>query len=495
MLTREGLAEIAAELAQYSTDPLSCILAAFPWGEGELAGATGPRAWQQDELRQIGKHLSNPATRCTPYYSATVSGNGPGKSALVAMISKWALSTCEDTRVIVMANTGAQLATKTQPEVAKWFRLAIDHDLWDVQATRITYLDIAHKSNWRLDFETWREQNPEAIGGLHNQGKRIVIIFDEASAIPRVIWDYIQGALTDEDTEILWFAFGNGTLNEGPFYECFNKNRHLWHTRQIDTRTISGVNQEEINRWIEEDGEDSDWVRIHVRGLFPRRSELQFIGHDVIKAARHYIPVGYEALPKILACDVARFGGDETVFGLRQGRHYQQLETYRKQDTHFTGNRLCELIRQHKPAITVVDADGIGGAVVDYARALKFNVMGFNGSAQAYQPQRFGNRRAEIWSKGKAWLEGGASIPDDETLAHQLAAPHYYYRTGASSHGSLMIERKEDMKRRGEASPDKADTLMLTLAFDPQPEVETEDNRDRRHALAHLNGPQGWLGV
>src|SRR5215467_13875912 len=186
-------AEVAGYLAGFAHDPLNFALAAFPWGEGQLSHVGGPRVWQQEELGQIGKHLRNPETRYTPYFSATVSGNGPGKSALVAMIAKWALSTCEDARVIITANTGSQLANKTQPEVAKWFRLAIDAEAWDVQAKRISSVDPERRTNWRLDFETWSEENPESLAGLHNVGKRIVIIFDEASAIPRIIWDTVKG--------------------------------------------------------------------------------------------------------------------------------------------------------------------------------------------------------------------------------------------------------------------------------------------------------------
>lgn len=482
--------EVAGYLAGFAHDPLKFAMAAFPWGEGQLANAEGPRAWQQEELEQIGRHLRNPETRYTPYFSATVSGNGPGKSALVAMIAKWALSTCEDARVIITANTGSQLSNKTQPEVAKWFRLAIDADLWEVQAKRISSIDPARKTNWRLDFETWSEETPESIAGLHNAGKRIVIIFDEASAIPRVIWDYIKGALTDEDTEILWFAFGNGTLNEGKFYECFNKESHVWKTRHIDTRTVEGTNKEEIAQWIEEEGEDSDWIRVHVRGLFPRHSELQFIGHDVIDKARKYVAKGYEDLPKILVADVARFGGDETVFGLRQGRHYQQLDSYRRQDTTFTANRLIELIGKYKPAATVVDADGIGAAVIDFVRSMGYEVIPFNGNGPAFKPARFGNRRAECWAAGRAWLESGGRIPDDEVMAHQLGAPHYYYRTGTASHGALMLERKDDMRKRGEGSPDRADALMLSFAVNP---MVKQDNAPQHEYSRQVAG--GWMSV
>lgn len=469
----ESQLALIEEIASYEHDPRGFCEVMFPWGEGELADIPGPRKWQLEELDSIGAHLRNPATRFIPYLGAVVSGNGPGKSALVGMIAKWGMSTCPGCRVIITANTGEQLSVKTQPEVAKWFRLAEDNAFWDVQATRISIKDPKYRSSYRLDFETWSENNPEAISGLHNLGKRIIVIFDEASAIPRVIWDHIKGALTDANTEIIWLAYGNGTLNEGPFFECFNKDKHRWHGRHIDTRTVEGTNKAEIQQWLEDDGEDSDWFRVHVRGLFPRHSELQFIGHDTVAKARRYKASGHEMLPKILAVDVARFGSNQNCFGYRQGRQYVQLEKYRGRDTQYTSNRLIHWINEIKPDATVVDASGIGGAVVDYCRALKYPIIGFDGGAQAYDSGKYGNRRAETWAKGKFWLEAGAEIPDDEELASAITGPHFYYRQGQTSHGALMIERKEDMARRGLASPDEADTLMLTHAVEPAPKPKS----------------------
>ena len=250
----------------------------------------------------------------------------------------------------------------------------------------------------------------------------------------------------------------------------------------IDTRTVEGANKEEIAQSIEEDGLDSDWVRVHVLGLFPRQSELQFIGLDVVDKARHYKAQGYESLPKILACDVACFGSCETVHGYRQGRKYVELERYRKMDTQFTGQRVIEHIK------TI--AGGIGGAVVDYCRALRYEIFAFDGSAAAHDSRKYGNQRAEVWAKGKFWLEAGAQIPDDDGLAEQITGPHFYYRQGQASHGALMIERKEDMSKRGLESPDRADTLMLTHAVDPAPKRTTfvEPPRHFPHGSAE------WMG-
>ena len=102
-------AEIAKDMGRLSRDPLAWVRYAFPWGEGELSGYGGPDAWQRDVLKHIRDNLS----RREPLRVAVASGHGIGKSALVAWLILWSLSTCPDARGIVTANTGSQLKTKT----------------------------------------------------------------------------------------------------------------------------------------------------------------------------------------------------------------------------------------------------------------------------------------------------------------------------------------------------------------------------------------------
>jgi hypothetical protein len=479
-------AELAAEC---EFDPLGYVKSIFPWGEGELANSKGPRDWQAEELDAIGRHLRDPETRYMPYQSAVASGHDIGKSALVAMILKWALSCWAEARCIVTANTGNQLSSKTQPEVNKWFRMAHDRDFWEVQATRVSTKDAEYRANYRCDFETWDERNTEAFAGLHNLGKLILVIYDEASAISRKVWEVTKGALTDENTVILWFVFGNPTLNEGPFFECFGSQGHRWRHRHIDSRTVEGTNKALYAQWEADEGEDSDFFRVRVRGVFPRQGDTQFISSEAVQKARHYRAEGFEYLPRILACDVARFGDDQTVIGYRQGRKYVQLEKFRNRDTQFTANRLIERIHDLKPAATVVDAGGVGGGVVDYCKALNYEVLGFDGAEAAFDAVKYFNRRAEVWGKTKAWLDAGAQIPDDEELASDLTGPQFHYAQGKRAHGSVVIEAKEMMKKRGLRSPDLADTLCLTFAVDVAP----PDADTQREPVRRPRG--GWLGV
>src|SRR5690606_38633063 len=110
----------------------------------------------------------------------------------------------------------------------------------------------------------WSERNTEAFAGLHNAGKRIIVIFDEASAIPDIIWETTEGALTDVDTEILWFVFGNPTRNTGRFRDCFDggKFAHRWRQQKVDSRQVQRTNKKEIEDWIADYGLDSDFVRV-----------------------------------------------------------------------------------------------------------------------------------------------------------------------------------------------------------------------------------------
>jgi hypothetical protein len=466
--------ELIEFIGSLTHSPQDFMLAAYEWGKGDLENSTGPYAWQTEINRLIGEHLQDPKTRHTPLRIAVASGNGIGKSAYLSMLDDWGMSTVEDCKVLITAGTGAQLKTKLHPELAKWYRLSINSHWFDVKAQSITVRDTKHADTWRSDLIPWDAQNPDAFSGLHNKRKRIVVVFDEASAIADVIWDRVSGALTDEDTEIIWLVFGNPTSNQGRFAECFGVDKHRWKTYQIDSRTVEGTNKEELRQEVERYGEDSDYIRWRIRGEFPRGGSSQFIANDVVAAARRYRAQGYDALPKILTCDVARFGDDETVIGLRQGRKFVILATYRGLDTARTTDQMVEHIRKHQPDATIIDGDGIGGAVIDQLKALGFKekVFEFHGGAAPNDPNMYLNKRAECWGYMREWLEAGAQIPDSPDLERQLTGPNYYIVRGKTQHGSIFIEAKDDMKKRGLSSPDIADALMMSFSVKLAPKAK-----------------------
>ena len=135
--------ELIEELASFSSDPLGFVLFSFPWGEpGELADALGPEPWQIDLLTALGQGV---ITLHEAIQLARTSGHGIGKSACVSWIILWAISTFEDTRGVVTANTENQLKTKTWVELAKWHRLFIAKHLFKMTATALFSADPEHE--------------------------------------------------------------------------------------------------------------------------------------------------------------------------------------------------------------------------------------------------------------------------------------------------------------------------------------------------------------
>ncbi|MCG9105266.1 terminase [Laribacter hongkongensis] len=455
----DELIELAAECA---ADPLRWALHAYDWGRGELEGVTGPRAWQREVMSDIGNHLKNPATRFQPLMLAVASGHGIGKSAEIGMIVNWALSTCDDCKVVITANTDTQLRTKTSPEVGKWQRLSITSHWFDPQSASVAARDKEHAKTWRADFVPWSEHNTEAFAGLHNKGKRIVLIFDEASAIADKVWEVAEGALTDEGTEIIWIAFGNPTRNIGRFRECFRRFRHRWVARQIDSRTVEGTNKEQIAKWAEDYGEESDFFKVRVRGMFPSMSARQFISETDVSAAygRVLRPEQYQYAPKILTVDPAWEGDDEFVIGLRQGLSFRVLHTMAKNDNDLVAAQVIARYEDEEGADAVFVDAGFGTGIVSAGKGMgrDWTLVWFAGNSMDAGCL---NKRAEMWRDARDWLKSGGAIPDDPVLRDELQAPEIVPRLD----GKIQIESKKEMKARGVPSPNRADALILSFAY------------------------------
>jgi hypothetical protein len=477
-----------AEIGALRFDPLGYVTYAFPWGRAgtALAQEHGPEDWQRDILERLGAGLSGPDSMGTreALRLAVASGHGIGKSALVAWIILWAMSTVREARGVVTANTAGQLRTKTWPELAKWHRLAINRAWFVHTATALHASDPDHERTWRVDAITWSENNTEAIAGLHNKGRRAFALFDEASALPDPVWDTIEGALTDSGTELLWCAFGNPTRSAGRFRECFAGGRfaHRWQNRQIDSRDVAMTNKAQIDQWVKDYGEDSDFVRVRVRGVFPRAGSLQFIDGERLDAAVARPLVAVSSAPLVMGVDIARQGEDQTVIRFRRGLDARSIPAvkFRIPDLMQVASRVMEQASLHRPDAVFVDGTGIGWGVHDRLRQLgcpHLTGVDFAGRADRTDlgdaAARYANKRAEMWGFLKDWAKAGC-LPDDRDLLADLGAVEYGY----DASDAILLERKDDMKRRGLASPDDADALALTFAY---PVFKTDPAEERRY--------------
>jgi hypothetical protein len=441
--TQEQLVDLAARV---SADPLAFVMAAFPWRTGSLIGEDGPDVWQREVLTAIRDGL---LTVQEAIQLAIASGHGPGKSALVCWVILWALMTYPDTRGVVTANTEAQLRGKTWPELAKWHRMSLWSSWFELGATTIFSTEPGHDRTWRIDAVAWSERSVESFAGLHNAGKRILCVMDEASAIPDVIWETVEGALTDRGTQILWLVAGNPTRNSGRFRECFGRFRHRWHCWQVDSRTARMTNKAQIAQWIADYGEDRDFVRVRVRGVFPRAGSMQFIPGEMVDAAmtREADANIFDAL--VLGCDIARFGDDSTVIWARKGRDARTIPPIRLRgaDTMTVAGRIAEQAQRLSADAVFIDGGGLGAGVVDRCRQLNVrNVFDVQFGSQPNSAvgdedmPACANLRAQIWSRMREWLRVG-TIPSDQELRSDLTGTEYGY----NMRSEIQLEKKTDM--------------------------------------------------
>ncbi len=455
--------QLIEDIAGFTHDPLGFVLYAFEWGKGELSAfPEGPEDWQKEQLNRIGEKLKAGHPLGAIIQESISSGHGIGKSCEVAWLILWAMSTFEDTRGVVTANTDTQLRTKTWAELTKWHRLCITKDWFALTATAIYSNDPEHSRSWRIDIIPWSLENTEAFAGLHNKGKRIIVIFDEASAIPDKIYEVTEGALTDADTEILWLLYGNPTRNTGKFAETIGKSRHRWVSKQIDSREVRLTNKAKIAEWVADEGEDGDFVRVRVRGLPPRASMLEFIGVEDWEKCLDYKAQHFESEAVVLGVDCARFGDDSNVIYKRQGRKVWKLKTWRGLDTQQSASHLVEICQKENPDAVFVDGGGPGGGIIDRAKVLwnAEKIIEVNFGGEALNKADYANKRAEMWGEMRKAMRQGLDLPDENILRDDLLGPTYSF-TGKEQ---ILLERKRDMKKRGLSSPDDGDALALTFA-------------------------------
>lgn len=456
--------ELIEALGALTHDPLAFVYFAYPWGEPgtPLENMEGPDEWQIQILKDIGEQLKKGKDLQTAIQEAVASGHGIGKSALISWLIHFAISTHENTRGVVTANTEGQLRTKTWPELSKWHNMFIAKDLFTYTATAIFSSDKDYEKTWRIDAIPWSKNSPESFAGLHNQGNRILVLFDEASAIDDVIWEVTEGALTDANTEIIWCAFGNPTRNSGRFRECFRKYRDYWKTYQIDSRTVKISNKAKIEEWLEAYGEDSDFFKVRVRGVFPSASDLQFISTEIADKAQKqvYKPGQFDHLPTIIGVDPAWTGGDTLEIVMRNGYSMKCLATIEKNDDDMRmANLIAQFEDEYKADAVFID-QGYGTGIYSIGKSMgrKWRLVAFGGASPN---NMYLNMRAYIWGEMKEWLKEGGSIPNEQGLYDDLVGPEAII----DKNGRIQLESKKDMKERGLPSPNKGDALALTFAF------------------------------
>lgn len=463
------------ELGTFALKPRSFVYWGWGWMEPgtELAKRAGPELWQDEVLAYLENMLLAGLLQPDQVISEAIqiavkSGHNIGKSALVCWLILWALSTREDTKGVVTANTEKQLRLKLWSELAKWHRLFIAKSMFKVTATSIQASDPDREKEWRIDAIPWSEDNPEAFAGLHNLGKRILVIFDEASGIVDKIWETIDGVMNEAGTELIWLCTGNPTRNVGRFRECFDPDGQgqFWKTFSVDSRQVSFTNKERIQKAIDLWGEDNDYIKVRWLGLFPASSAAQLISSDDLKLAMNREVQSFYGEALIIGVDVARYGDNESVITFRRGKDARTIPALRFRGLNNVelANQIASQMAKHNPDAVMIDGGGVGGGVIDTLRSWGHSPMEVQFGSAGSIPlggEHAANKRAEMYLSFRTWLKEGGCLQNSTELYNQFVSVEYTHSKAKHMKEAIILTPKEEM----DESPDWADAIACTFAF------------------------------
>ena len=411
---------------------------------------------------------------------AVKSGNGLGKGFSAAVAVLWYLYTHNPAIVLSTAPTFRQVRYILWRQIHNLYRRAPDTLGGRLLDTR-----------WELDDDRYAlglsADGADQFQGFHSPNMLIVV--DEAEGVSDNIYEAIEAVMTSADPRLL--LIGNPTTTSGMFRRAFYEERQIYHCITISAPESPNLKADRVvypglvtARWVEERrqvwGEDSPLYRARVLGEFPDQTEDALISLSHVEAAverwrdqQQALAMG-AAMPApaqwepegeiVLAVDVARYGSDHSVILRRQGWRVEEIRTFNGLDTMQLTGWVAAAIREFQPRRTCIDEVGVGAGVVDRLREQGYGVRGVNVAQAARQKDVFANLRAEgFWRLRELFAADEIAIPPDQQLVSELVSLRYR----VDSLGRTLLESKEDMRKRGLPSPDRADALMLAFLEPP----------------------------
>ena len=391
------------------------------------------------------------------------SGHGTGKSTTFSWAMLWFAMTRFPFKVVVTAPTSGQLFDALFAELKRWINELPEalRPILDVKNDRVSL--IAAPSEGFISARTSRAETPEALAGVHSAN--VMLVVDEASGVPEQVFEAAAGSMSGHSAVTLLAS--NPTRSSGTFFETQTRLSGSWKCHHWSCVKSPLVSRDFIEEMKLRYGSESNAYRIRVLGEFPLADDDTIVPFHLVDAAVHRDIEPDDHATVIWGLDVARFGSDKTALAKRQGNTITEINSWQGLDLMQTVGRVKAeydgLPMSIRPSEIMVDVIGMGGGVVDRLRELGLPVRGINVAESPSMKDTYTNLRAELWFKMRGWLEQrGAKLPRNEQLIAELTSIRYSF----VSSGKMKAEGKDDMRKRGLASPDLADAVCLTLASD-----------------------------
>jgi hypothetical protein len=303
--------------------------------------------------------------------------------------------------------------------------------------------------------------NGEAMRGVYFDG----VVIDEVADCRLETWpEIIRPALADRKGWCLFIGTPKGMDQFYDLYERAKKNPD-WYAglyRADETRLIDAKELDDARKDM-----SPNQFRQEFLCDFSASADNVLIPIDCVSDAigRHYRPDQYAQSSRIIGVDVAYTGDDKTAIIKRQGLVAHEPIIMEKADPMVIVGRLLSEIAAFRPDMVFVDdTGGYGSGVIARLRELGHTCVGVQFGSKADNP-RFRNKRTEMWVRMRDWIMEGGALPDNLSLKNDLVSPSYR----VPSTGVVELEPKDKIKERLGRSPDIADALALTFAFNVAP--------------------------
>jgi hypothetical protein len=423
----------------YGGDPVGFVV--------DVLGAN-PSPWQREFLIAVARGERRITVRA---------GHGVGKSTACSWALIWHMVTRYPQKAVVTAPTAAQLFDALFAELKAWInRLPpILRDSFEVFSDKVAF-KAAPESSF-ISARTSSAERPEALAGVHSE--HVLLVVDEASAVPEAVFEAAAGSMSGHSATTILIS--NPTRNSGLFYKTHHQLASDWFRLHVSCIGNPLVTEDFVRQIAATYGESSNAYRIRVLGEFALTDDDTLIGAELVDSAIDRDVTVTEDEPMIYGLDVARFGTDRTALCKRRGNLVVEIKSWGGLDLMQTVGMVVNEAKLDRPAEICVDTIGLGSGVADRLREQGFNVKDVNVSESSAMNPNANKLRDELWMSAKDWLSTRAvKLPKDDMLRMELVAPRYTF----TSSGKLVVESKDSMRKRGQRSPDLADSLCLTFA-------------------------------
>lgn len=410
---------------------------------------------------------------------AIKSGQGVGKTGMEAVALLWFLCCFPFPRIVATAPTKQQLHDVLWSEISKW--MSKSSLLSEILKWTKTYIYMRnYEKRWFAVART--ATKPENMQGFHEDN--MLFIVDEASGVADVIMEAVLGTLSGEYNKLL--MCGNPTRTSGTFFDAFNGDRSQYKCHTVSSRNSPRTNKENIASLDRKYGKKSNVVRVRVDGEFPEQEDDVFIMLSIIEHCTMLdLPEDVPIKRISFGVDVARYGSDETVIAKNVGGRITLPVMFRGQSLMTTVGKIVLLYREviseypaYRGKIYVnIDDCGLGGGVTDRLEEVqreekldRMVIVPVNAAAKvpddAVEDGKGKVKAGDIYDNMTTYLWGTVkdkliaeeiSLENDNEMVAQFSCRKYRL----TSRGKMVLESKEEMKKREIPSPDRADAVAL----------------------------------